>query len=95
MPILNYHKDDKELPDMNKPQKCDGCGCEQIGNQMYFRYYGNRQIGVICRPCFQQVYGGPAPIAPPNTVCTGQERAGSAEPVLSQPTHSPAQEGEQ
>lgn len=30
-----------------------------------------------------------------NTFCTGQERAGSAEPVLSHLQHSPTQEGEQ
>lgn len=34
-------------------------------------------------------------VAAANTVCTGQERAGSAAPVLSQPVYSPAQEGEQ
>ena len=34
-------------------------------------------------------------MAAANTVCTGQERAGSAAPVLSHPAHSPAQEGEQ
>jgi hypothetical protein len=62
MPVLNYHPEDKDLPDMSKPQKCDGCGYEQVGNQMYFAYYENKQIGVICRPCFLKVYGGPAPI---------------------------------
>ena len=72
MPVLNYHKDDKALPDMNALQKCDCCGAEKIGNQMYFRDYGNNQIGVICQPCFLQVYGGPAPIAPPNTASTRQ-----------------------
>jgi len=50
MPILNYHRDDKDLPDMSQPQKCDTCGGVQIGNQMYYSY--GKKISVICRSCF-------------------------------------------
>lgn len=67
MPVLNYHKDDPALPDMSKPQKCDGCGCVEVGNQMYFSYYTKDQIGVICCPCYRKTYGGTAPVAKRNS----------------------------
>ena len=52
MPVLNWHKDVKDMPAMNKPQKCDTCDVEQIGNRMYFSYTTKNKIKVICRRCF-------------------------------------------
>jgi hypothetical protein len=54
MPVLNYHRDVKDMPDMSKLQKCDTCGVEQIGNRMYYANPTKREIEVICRSCFLQ-----------------------------------------
>ena len=58
MPVLNYHKDDPTLPDMNQPQMCDNCECVQIGNEMYFAYIKD-QIGILCHPCYCRLPGTP------------------------------------
>ena len=52
MPVLNWHKDVKDMPDMGKLQKCDTCGAEQVGNRMYYSYPKKSKIEVICRTCF-------------------------------------------
>ena len=52
MPVLNYHREVKDMPDMSKLQKCDTCGVEQIGNRMYYSHPKKSKIEVICRTCF-------------------------------------------
>ena len=52
MPVLNWHKEVKNVPDMSKSQKCDTCGVEQIGNRMYYSHPPKSKIEVICRACF-------------------------------------------
>jgi len=52
MPVLNWHKEVKDMPDMSKPQKCDTCGVEQIGNRMYYSYSPKSKIEVVCHICF-------------------------------------------
>ena len=64
MPVLNWHKDVKDMPDMSKLQKCDTCGVEQIGNRMYYSYPKKSKIEVICRTCFVSHPSRPTKRAP-------------------------------
>ncbi len=63
MPVLNYHKVEKDMPDMSAEQKCDTCGGVQIGNQMYYSYPSKNKIEVICRSCFVSQQRRPTPRA--------------------------------
>ena len=64
MPVLNYHKVEKDMPDMSAEQKCDTCGGVQIGNQMYYSYPSKNKIEVICRSCFVSQTRRPTKRAP-------------------------------
>lgn len=64
MPVLNWHRDVKDMPDMSKLQKCDTCGVEQIGNRMYYSYPKKSKIEVICRTCFVNHPSRPTKRAP-------------------------------
>jgi hypothetical protein len=59
MPVLNYHRDEKDMPDMSKKQQCDMCGIVQIGNQMYYSYPSGDKIRVVCRSCFAEYFSSP------------------------------------
>jgi hypothetical protein len=61
MPVLNYDKVEKDLPDLAKPQKCDDCGCIKTGIDMTFAYFLNGKIGVQCQQCGGYSVDAPQP----------------------------------
>ena len=85
MPVLNWHRDVKDMPDMSKLQKCDTCGVEQIGNRMYYSYPQKTKIEVICRLCFVSHPSRPTKRAPDARKSAPKKRSktskGSAKPA--------------
>jgi len=49
MPVLNFDKREKDMPNMNRLQECDRCGARHVGRKMWYAY--SCGVSILCDSC--------------------------------------------
>ena len=57
MPVLNYDKDERMMPDPDAVQQCDKCGAVKPGRALWYAYEDGC-IGVLCDRCAVETGAG-------------------------------------